>query len=355
MSFDQLPFGPSKVVGKAMIAKHSKNSLVGENPLRNSFGATRPRKEPSQQLQAQEEALLEPTEPELNSEAECDESPTPVTQRCLFALLNAEKREFKKAKKIEAVDTTARADQPVGKLFEPIVFHWPLDPSQELTADLDDFRQRHPEIKVDRPLQAYRDAVRFYLISKATSEIGLLLEARRGQPDYEKFAAETAFDLHTSLQEIARKLAPHDVDLAAILVDAKAEVRAPAGVCQGLRDVCVFAASEAELLTGTKDYRPSVKIFQSSKRHDAEHALGTFCDQHHYDTLIAEDADWYGPGLNGTQSEANIIFKVRKQVFNELEERLAYEGLRAAAVPSQNRGLAAGPRSEHAGGRDWVI
>jgi hypothetical protein len=92
---------------------------------------------------------------------------------------------------------------------------------------------------------------------------------------------------------------------------------------------------------------------------DCEEVLGQFCDSRHYDLLITEDTDLYAQSLDGELSEENIIFKFRKQAFTAEEQALAYEGLRDAAVQSQNRGLAAGPRGErlHAegrGGRDWV-
>ena len=88
--------------------------------------------------------------------------------------------------------------------------------------------------------------MRFYLISKATAEIGLLLEAKRGQPDYEKLAAETEFDDLTPLHVISRKLAPHGIEVGAIVAHAKTEVKVPAAVSERLRDT-VLAALEAEV------------------------------------------------------------------------------------------------------------
>ena len=49
-----------------------------------------------------------------------------------------------------------------------------------------------------------------------------------------------------------------------------------------------------------------------------------------------------------------VFFKFRKNVFTKEECDNAYQGLRDAAVESQNRGIAAGPRAEKLGGRDWV-
>jgi hypothetical protein len=95
------------------------------------------------------------------------------------------------------------------------------------------------------------------------------------------------------------------------------------------------------------------------KKLDCEHLLGQFCDSSNYDLMITEDTDLYAETLDDSLTEDNIIFKYRKNTFTEEEQRSAYEGLRDAAVQSQNRGLAAGPRGErlHAdgrGGRDWV-
>ncbi len=93
---------------------------------------------------------------------------------------------------------------------------------------------------------------------------------------------------------------------------------------------------------------------------DSEETLGTFITCATYtDRIIQEDCDLYAESLDGTLSEDNIIFKYRKNVFTKEECDAAYAGLREAAVESQNRGLAAGPRGEFLGtvgrgGRDWV-
>ena len=52
--------------------------------------------------------------------------------------------------------------------------------------------------------------------------------------------------------------------------------------------------------------------------------------------------------------ETTIAFKFRKNVFTPEEQRGAYEGLFDAAIESNNRGLAAGPREETQSGREWV-
>ena len=102
-----------------------------------------------------------------------------------------------------------------------------------------------------------------------------------------------------------------------------------------------------------------VKKIYVDKKLDADHCLGTFMSESDYDVLLEEDVDVYGPSLDGSCTEDNIVCKFRKNVFSEEEMLNAYEGLRPAAVQSQNRGIAAGPRGERLdadgrGGRDWV-
>lgn len=93
---------------------------------------------------------------------------------------------------------------------------------------------------------------------------------------------------------------------------------------------------------------------------ESEETLGTFITRETYtDRTIESDCDLYAESLDGTLSEDNIIFRYRKNVFTKEEQDAAYAGLREAAVESQNRGLAAGPRGEFLGtlgrgGRDWV-
>lgn len=102
-----------------------------------------------------------------------------------------------------------------------------------------------------------------------------------------------------------------------------------------------------------------VKVIISNKKYDCENRLGQFLDESDFDTLMNEDFDLYAPSIDGTTSEENIIAKFRKQWFTPEEQQKCYEGLREAAVESQNRGLAAGPRGEMLGatgrgGREWV-
>jgi len=94
---------------------------------------------------------------------------------------------------------------------------------------------------------------------------------------------------------------------------------------------------------------------------DREDILGKFATEEDFDLLIDEDCDLYdlNPLFPDKKDEENIIFKFRKGVFTKEECELAYQGLREAAVESQNRGIAAGPRgdvlgAQNRGYRDWV-
>jgi hypothetical protein len=104
-----------------------------------------------------------------------------------------------------------------------------------------------------------------------------------------------------------------------------------------------------------------VNVIVAKKKHDASEFLGKFVDDSHYDTLITADTDCYkevGSLIEGeiknNKDERKIAFKFRKDFFNKKEQEQAYLGLKEAAQPSQNRGLAAGPRGEKLGGRDWA-
>lgn len=93
------------------------------------------------------------------------------------------------------------------------------------------------------------------------------------------------------------------------------------------------------------------------ERHDCEHLKGQFLDERHYDTLVDRDADVYAYTklTNGNlDDEHNIVAIFRKNFFTKKEQLGAYEGLAEAAQPSQNRGLAAGPKGEKLQNRDWV-
>lgn len=92
------------------------------------------------------------------------------------------------------------------------------------------------------------------------------------------------------------------------------------------------------------------RIIIAQTKNDCEHLLGQFLDESHFDTLIEEDTDCY----LGSEDESNIAFKFRKNFFSKEEQDSAYAGLREAATQTQNRGLAAGPKGDKCGGRDWV-
>jgi len=115
-----------------------------------------------------------------------------------------------------------------------------------------------------------------------------------------------------------------------------------------------------------------VKVIVADRKHDCSHLLGQFLDERHYDILVEEDCDVYMPAncdistqascetnrdcancTTGTD-ELRIAFKFRKNYFSKEEQDMAYAGLREAATETQNRGLAAGPRAEKLGNREWV-
>lgn len=98
------------------------------------------------------------------------------------------------------------------------------------------------------------------------------------------------------------------------------------------------------------------RVITAPTTHNCEHLLGQFLDERHYDLLIEEDCDFYAPNtsLTSGNGEHNIIFKFRKNIFNDKEQQSVYEGLIGAAGESQNRGQAAGPKGDKLGGREWV-
>lgn len=99
-----------------------------------------------------------------------------------------------------------------------------------------------------------------------------------------------------------------------------------------------------------------VKVVVAPTKFDAEHVIGQFIDESHYDEVIDEDCDFYAPPPYGEDphDESRLIFKFRKNAFTEKEYVEAYLGLVAAAHPDTNRGLAAGPRGKGINGRDFV-
>ena len=105
-----------------------------------------------------------------------------------------------------------------------------------------------------------------------------------------------------------------------------------------------------------------VKVIVADSKLNCEHLLGHYLDESHFDAVITEDTDCYMETLFGSPSigdEKRIAFKFRKNWFTQEEQDQAYIGLREAAVETQNRGMAAGPRGESLAtesrqGRDWV-
>ena len=93
-----------------------------------------------------------------------------------------------------------------------------------------------------------------------------------------------------------------------------------------------------------------VKVIIAKSKIDCEHLLGQFLDESNYDVLIDEDTDCYLQ----SEDDSNIALKFRKNFFSKEQQDAAYAGLREAATQTQNRGLAAGPKGEKCGGREWV-
>lgn len=88
-----------------------------------------------------------------------------------------------------------------------------------------------------------------------------------------------------------------------------------------------------------------------------EEVLGQFPSEELYDLVIDKDTDFYLPSTNFDQSltEDRVAFKFRKGTFTQEEQDGCLEGLWNAAVTSDNRGLAAGPKGdEKKGNRDYV-
>ena len=105
-----------------------------------------------------------------------------------------------------------------------------------------------------------------------------------------------------------------------------------------------------------------VKVIVADKLVDCQDRLGTFLDENDYDILVDEDCDGYFPAACDLEervsckkscdtcetaiNEERIAFLFRKNFFTIEEQTAAYNGLHAAAVSSQNRGLSAGPRGD---------
>ena len=87
-----------------------------------------------------------------------------------------------------------------------------------------------------------------------------------------------------------------------------------------------------------------------------EKVLGEYPSEELYDLVIDKDTDFYlpGTGFGDELTEDRVAFKFRKGVFTQEEQDGCLKGLWGAAKVSDNRGLAAGPRSEKHAKRDWV-
>ena len=103
----------------------------------------------------------------------------------------------------------------------------------------------------------------------------------------------------------------------------------------------------------------TIKQIYLTKHEPMEHLLGKFLDESYFDILLEEDCDVYKPiyrnnGDTSKDGESNLLMKFRKNVFSPKIVAQAYNGLKDAAQQSQNRGVAAGPRTDKSTGPDWV-
>lgn len=114
-----------------------------------------------------------------------------------------------------------------------------------------------------------------------------------------------------------------------------------------------------------------VDIIVAKEKIKSDHLLGSFLDESHFDRIIDSDTDCYGIApcdlsdkiscniecseCDAGKNEDTVLFKFRKNFFSKEEQLGAYYGLGPAATQSQNRGLAAGPKSEKCSNRDWVF
>lgn len=114
-----------------------------------------------------------------------------------------------------------------------------------------------------------------------------------------------------------------------------------------------------------------VQTIVAKEKLDCQHLLGQFLDESHYDVVIDQDTDFYIPapcsaleavdcysscdGCPIARNEERVGFIFRKNFFSAEEQKGAYEGLNHCADGySNNRGLAAGPKVEKIGNRDWL-
>ena len=97
------------------------------------------------------------------------------------------------------------------------------------------------------------------------------------------------------------------------------------------------------------------------KKHFCDELIGTHLNDSHYDILVQDNCDLYSadPFDDTKKDESNIIFKFRKNIFDNKKMNDAYEAFKDAAIISDQRGSAAGQRIERNENddivqRDWV-
>ena len=89
---------------------------------------------------------------------------------------------------------------------------------------------------------------------------------------------------------------------------------------------------------------------------DEDEVIGQYPSEELYDIVVDKDTDFYLPSQSFSEelTEDRVAFKFRKGTFTQSEQDGALEGLYGAASVSDNRGMAAGPKSESHGNRLWV-
>ena len=89
-----------------------------------------------------------------------------------------------------------------------------------------------------------------------------------------------------------------------------------------------------------------VRTLTAVRKYDCEHLLNQFMTDEHYDIVIDDDCDFYAPPVatvdGAFNTEENLGFRFRKNVFSQEEMDGAYEGLLGAATLSNNRGTSTG-------------
>lgn len=109
----------------------------------------------------------------------------------------------------------------------------------------------------------------------------------------------------------------------------------------------------------TEEFIDGVRTLTAKRKIDCEHLLNNFMTEDHYDIVIDEDCDFYAPPIStidgAFNSEDNLGFRFRKNIFTKEEMDGAYEGLLGAATLSNNRGTSTGTIGvQKQGNRDWV-